>query len=58
MGAGEGSASAVAETDVVAYRLSREAFGEVSDHDDLRTRSHVLAGVARTLAARILEAVG
>lgn len=47
------SASAVAETDVVAYRLSREAFGEVSDHDDLRTRSHVLAGVARTLADRM-----
>ncbi len=47
------SASAIAETDVVAYRLGREAFEGVSDHDDLRTRSHVLAAIARTLADRM-----
>ncbi len=47
------AASAVAETDVVLYSLDREAFGRVSDHDGLRTRSHVFAAVAWCLADRM-----
>ncbi|MGD9571082.1 MAG: glutaminase A [Thermoleophilia bacterium] len=47
------SASGIAETGVVVHTLSREAFAGVSDHDGLRTRSRVLAAVARCLADRM-----
>lgn len=47
------TASAIAETDVVAHRLGREAFERLGDHDGLRTRSHVLRAIARTLADRM-----
>ena len=47
------TASAIAETDVVAHRLGREAFERLGGHDGLRTRSHVLRAIARTLADRM-----